>query len=364
MNKTPLYDEHVKLGARMAPFGGWEMPIQYEGIIAEHTYTREVAGMFDICHMGEFELSGPTAEQDLDRLLSMSVSSIEVGQCKYGFLLNNDGGVIDDLTCYKLGPDHFMLVVNAATCAGDAKWIAERLAPATRFHDISTWTGKIDVQGPRSRECLENALGIKLPDLKYFRAERIQILGTVSCLLSRTGYTGEWGYELYVPSEAAQKLWNELITPGEIKPVGLGARDTLRLEVGYPLYGHELSVNRTPVAAFGKNFVDVTKDFIGQAGVRRDLEKGTAQKLSGLVLNTKRAAREGDVVWSDGHKVGVVTSGSMAPSLGTAVALAYIDVAVIEDNQPVEIDVRGKRLEAQITRTPLYKDGTARKKAG
>lgn len=363
MNKTPLYDEHVRLGARMAPFGGWEMPIQYEGIIAEHLYTRDVAGLFDICHMGEFELSGPTAEQDLERLLSMSVSSIEIGQCKYGFLLNNDGGVIDDLTCYRLGSDQFMLVVNAATSAGDAAWITKRLSPATRFHDISSWTGKLDVQGPKSRECIENALGAKLPDLKYFRSERVQLLG-VSCLVSRTGYTGEWGYELYVPSEVAQQLWTELLKPGVIKPVGLGARDTLRLEVGYPLFGHELSGDRSPVAAFGKNFVDVTKDFIGQSGVKRDLDKGTPQKLAGLVLSTKRAAREGDTVWSDGQKVGVVTSGSLAPSLGTAVALAYVDSAIVDENQAVEIDVRGKRLEATITKPPFYKDGTARKKAG
>lgn len=363
MNKTPLYDEHVKLGARMAPFGGWEMPIQYEGIITEHNYTREAAGIFDICHMGEFELSGPTAAQDLDRLLTMSVPAIEVGQCKYGFLLNNDGGVIDDLTCYRLAPDQFMLVVNAATSAEDSAWITKRLSPATRFHDISSWTGKIDVQGPQSRALVEKALGIALPDLKYFRCERIQALG-VSCLVSRTGYTGEWGYELYVPSEATQAFWTELTKSGEIKPVGLGARDTLRLEVGYPLFGHELSGDRSPVAAFGKNFVNVTKDFIGQSGVKRDLEKGTPQKLAGLVLSTKRAAREGDTVWSGGEKVGVVTSGSLAPSLGTAVALAYIDSAIIDDDKSVEVDVRGKRLEAKFAKLPFYKDGTARKKAG
>jgi len=361
--KTPLYDTHVKLGARMAPFGGWDMPIQYEGIIIEHEYTRKVCGLFDICHMGEFELSGATAEQDLERLLTQSISSIAIGQCKYGFLLKDNGGVIDDLTCYRMAADHFMLVVNAGTCAGDAEWISNRLSPGTRFHDISAWTGKLDIQGPESREGLEQAFDVKIPDLKYFHFTRINLLG-VSCLLSRTGYTGEWGYELYMPMEATQKFWDKLVAPGRIKPIGLGARDTLRLEVGYPLYGHELSDQQSPVAAFGKNFVDITKDFIGRSGVLRDQEKGTARVLTGLALASKRAARAEDAVWSGGKKVGVVTSGSLAPSLGYAVALAYVDKDVVDVQAPVEIEVKGSRLSATITKLPFYKNGTARRKTG
>lgn len=358
--KTPLYETHVKLGARMAPFGGWDMPIQYEGILAEHEYTRKVCGIFDICHMGEFELRGPTAEQDLERLLTQSVASIAIGQCKYGFLLNDRGGVIDDLTCYRLDRDHFMLVVNAATCAGDADWISNRLSPATQFHNISDWTGKLDVQGPESRACLEEALGQPVPDLKYFHATRITVLGA-SCLLSRTGYTGEWGYELYFPIEATQLFWDKLLAPGRIKPIGLGARDTLRLEVGYPLYGHELSADHSPVSAFGRNFVETKKDFIGRSGVLRDLEKGTSRRLVGLTLSTKRAARAGDSVVANGVKVGEVTSGSLAPSLGTAVALAYVDAAILDAKAPLEIEVKGTRLAAAVTQLPFYKQGTARK---
>lgn len=361
--KTPLYDTHVKLGARMAPFGGWEMPIQYEGILIEHDYTRKVCGLFDICHMGEFELSGPTAEQDLERLLTQSIKAIAIGQCKYGFLLNDKGGVIDDLTCYRMGPDHFMLVVNAGTCAGDAEWISHRVSPGTRFHDISAWTGKLDIQGPESRACLEEALGTPIPDLKYFHFTRINVLG-VSCLLSRTGYTGEWGYEVYMPIEATQRFWDKLVAPGRIKPIGLGARDTLRLEVGYPLYGHELSDKQSPVSAFGKNFVDTSKDFIGRSGVMIDLEKGTSRVLAGLTLNSKRAARADDAVWSGDKKVGMVTSGSLAPSLGYAVAMAYVERAVVEAGAPVEIEVKGGRLSASITPLPFYKNGTARRKAG
>ncbi len=361
--KTPLFDTHVKLGARMAPFGGWDMPIQYEGILVEHDYTRKVCGIFDICHMGEFELSGPTAEQDLERLLTQSVKAIAIGQCKYGFLLNDKGGVIDDLTCYRLAADHFMLVVNAGTCTGDSEWISNRLSPGTRFHDISSWTGKLDVQGPESKACLEEALGVAIPELKYFHFTRINLLG-VSCLLSRTGYTGEWGYELYMPIEATQRFWDKLTASGRIKPVGLGARDTLRLEVGYPLYGHELSDRQTPVAAFGRNFMDTGKDFIGRSGVMIDQEKGTARTLVGLTLASKRAARADDLVYANGRTVGVITSGSLAPSLGVAVGMAYIDREFAQAGTAVEIDVRGSKLPAAVTALPFYKNGTARRKAG
>jgi len=359
--KTPLYDHHVKLGARMAPFGGWDMPIQYEGILAEHEYTRTACGLFDICHMGEFELRGPTALEDLERLLTLPVASLSTGQCKYGFLLNDQGGVLDDLTCYRLAEDHFMLVVNAATCAGDAAWIRSRLSPQTEFHDISSWTGKLDIQGPRSRLYLENAFELPVPDLKYFHFTRIKLMGC-SCLLSRTGYTGEWGYELYMPMEAVTAFWDALLARGSIKPVGLGARDTLRLEAGYPLYGHELSTERTPVAAFGKNFLTLEKEFSGASAVRRDLENGPAQKLVGLKLATKRAARHGDVIKSGGTDVGVITSGSLAPSLGYAIAMGYVDHACIEKKSPLQVDVKGSLLDLECVDLPFYRLGTVRGK--
>jgi len=357
--KTPLHDVHVKLGARMAPFGGWDMPIQYEGILAEHEYTRKACGIFDICHMGEFEVRGPGAVPDLERLLTLPVASLAIGQCKYGFLLDEQGGVIDDLTCYRLGEDHFMLVVNAATCAGDADWIRRHLSPRTEFHDISSWTGKLDIQGPRSRQYLEDALEQPLPDLKYFHFVRINLMGC-SCLLSRTGYTGEWGYELYMPMESVTAFWRTLLAKGAIKPVGLGARDTLRLEAGYPLYGHELSAERTPVAASGRNFLALEKEFIGAAAVRRDLEQGSRQLLVGLTLATKRAARHGDAVRAHGAPAGIITSGSLAPSLGYAVAMAYVDRNVLENKHPLEVEVKGSVLGATVTALPFYKMGTVR----
>ena len=357
--KTPLYDRHVALGARMAQFAGWDMPIQYEGILPEHTQTRTRAAIFDTSHMGEFELSGHSAAADLDRLLTSNVSTIALGQCRYGYLLREDGGVLDDLTCYRLGPDRYWLIVNAGTREGDGAWIRARLSPSTRFEDLSARTGKLDIQGPTARAEMEKALGARLPDLKYFWSAPVELLG-VPCLVSRTGYTGEWGYELYCPAEEVGRFWDALTGRADIKPAGLGARDTLRLEVGYPLYGHELGLEQTPVAAARGMFIDLKKDFVGKAACARDVEKGCARYLAGLQLDSKRAARAGDRVVQDGREVGVVTSGSLAPSLGVAVALAYVDAALAAPGTALAVDVRGAPLPCKVVELPFYRRGTAR----
>lgn len=360
--KTPLHDTHVKLGARIAPFGGWDMPIQYEGILAEHEQTRKRAAIFDICHMGEFELRGPTAERDLERLLTQNVATIKPGQARYGYLLNEDGGVLDDLTCYRLGADRFWLVVNAATRPADAAWIRSHLSPQTTFEDLSDGIAKLDIQGPASREEMERVTGTMLPDLKYFFSAECELLGTKT-LLSRTGYTGEWGYEIYFPWNDAVRFWEAFTASGAIKPAGLGARDTLRLEVAYPLYGHELGPGRTPIAASRGLFVDMTKDFIGKAACARDLETGCPRYLAGLRLESKRAARAHDQVLHNGRACGEVTSGSLAPSLGAAVALAYLDAALCAPGTRLDIAVAaGKTLPATVVELPFYRDGTARRK--
>lgn len=344
----------------MAPFGGWDMPIQYEGIIAEHQRTRAATSIFDTCHMGEFELRGAAAEEDLERLLTQRISNLKIGQCRYGYLLNERGGVIDDLTCYRRAADHFWLIVNAGTREGDAAWIRARCSPGTAFEDLTLKTGKLDVQGPTSRVVVEDAFGTRLPDLKYFWFADVSLCG-VPATVSRTGYTGEWGYEIYFPRAETVRFWNALVRAGAA-PAGLGARDTLRLEVGYPLYGHELGPDRTPVAAARGQFIDATKEFIGRAAVLRDLEKGCPQYLAGLRLETKRAARAGDKVLSGDQVVGEVTSGSLAPSLGTAVAMAYVDNRLAQPGAGVEIDCRGARLSATVVPLPFFADGTARKK--
>jgi len=361
LKTTPLHEEHVGLGARMAGFGGWDMPIQYEGILAEHEHTRTQTGLFDICHMGEFELTGPTAAADLENLLTMKISTLAVGQCRYGFLLDEQGGVIDDLTCYRLNDERYMLVVNAATLDGDSEWIQQHLSPETVFTDLSDSLAKLDVQGPSARTDLETVMGSTLPDLGYFKVERFRCLET-EMLISRTGYTGELGYELYFPASEAVRIWRALLANENIKPVGLGARDTLRLEMGYSLYGHELSRDTTPSGVSRGMFIKKDIDFIGREAVFQTLENPT-ELMVALEFENKRAARAGDNVFQPLEKseTGVITSGSLSPSLGKAVALALVKPDSAEIGTVLEVEIRGKRFPATVADLPFYKNGTARR---
>ena len=358
MKTTPLHREHVALGARMAEFGGWDMPIQYEGILAEHEHTRTKTGLFDICHMGEFELTGPTAVADLERLLTMKVSTLTIGQCRYGFMLNGQGGVIDDLTCYRLGEERYMLVVNAATLEGDAAWICQHVSSTTTFTDLSDGIAKLDVQGRTSRAEMEKVFGKKLPELGYFRAESFRALET-EMFVSRTGYTGDWGYEIYFPAAEAVRIWRALLANENIKPVGLGARDTLRLEMGYSLYGHELSLDRSPVATSRGGFIRKEGGFIGEAAVQRDLAN-PQEFLVALEFDSKRAARSHDKVFSGGAEIGQITSGSVSPSLGKAVALAFVKAGHAAIGNVLDVEIRGKLFPAKVVELPFYRKGTAR----
>ncbi len=339
----------------MGEFGGWDMPIQYAGILQEHEQTRTKASVFDICHMGEFELSGPTALRDLEKLLTCNVESLAVGQVRYGFMLNAAGGTIDDLTCYRLAADRFMLVVNAGTAEKDAEWIRKNISAETVFTDLSAGMAKLDLQGPASRKVLEEVLGHDIPDLGYFRFAEFN-----DCLLSRTGYTGEWGYEIYLPNADAVVLWDQLVAHDLCEPGGLGARDTLRLEMGYPLYGHELSEARTPATVSRGLFIDMNTDFIGKEKVAADLADPELL-LVGLRFDSKRAAREHDKIYSGETELGEVTSGSVAPSLGVAVAMAFVKPEFAEPGQTLEVQIRNKRFSAEVVDLPFYKKGTARK---
>lgn len=359
--KTPLYAEHGALGARMVPFAGWEMPLVYRGIIPEHLYTRRHASVFDIFHMGEFELRGPTAEADLERLLTLSVAGIKPGAATYGYLLAEDGGVRDDLICFRWSADRFWLVVNAGTAADDAVWIRAHLSPGTVFTDLSPDLAKLDIQGPRAREQMEQALGTKLPGLAYFHFQAVTLLGA-PCTLSRTGYTGEFGYELFLPAGEVVRFWRRLLEQSAILPAGLGARDTLRVEMGYPLYGHELGRDRSPAGAAQGRFIHLAKEFIGKAAVQRDLAGGPTRVLAGLRLEGRMAARPHDRVLQDETVVGEVTSGLFAPSLNRAVALAYLDRALSRPGQVLSVAVRDKRLPATVVPLPFYAEGSARKK--
>ena len=356
MKKTILHEKHLMLGARMGEFGGWDMPIQYKGILAEHQQTRTESSLFDICHMGEFEISGATAEMDLERLLTCSIASLKVGQVRYGYLLNEMGGVLDDLTVYRLDDDRFWLVVNAGTAATDAAWISQHLQQTTVFNDISDQIAKLDLQGPAARTVLQEVYGCSFADLRYFRFQSLK-----DGWVSRTGYTGELGYEVYVPVNEAADLWDSILAHPKCAPAGLGARDTLRLEMGYPLYGHELDASHSPVETGDGMFMDWNKAFIGKARCEADQSDGT-QRVVGLQLVSKRAAREKDRVFCKNEPVGYITSGSVAPSLNVAVAMARLDGSCCEVGHQVKVEIRGRFQEAQVVSLPFYQSGSARGK--
>jgi aminomethyltransferase len=340
----------------MAPFAGWDMPIQYEGIVAEHMHARAAAAVFDICHMGEFLISGPGARGQLEQAVSHRLDNLAPGKCRYGFLLNPQGGVLDDLIVYHLETDAYMLVVNAACAAGDFATLSARLSAPVVLEDVSGKTGKIDLQGPLSLEVLEKLLGGDFRDLGYFSFRYATFEGE-KLLVSRTGYTGELGYELYTPWDKTPALWDALMADERVKAAGLGARDTLRLEAGLPLYGHELDSDHTPAEAGMGRMLASPAPYVGKEGALR-----VRRRLTPLDIAGRRSARAGDLVaLPDGTQVGVVTSGSFAPSLGHAIALAWIDEAHA-DAENFVIRAAKTELPAQKTASPFYKAGTARKK--
>lgn len=345
----------------MAPFAGWDMPIQYQGIIAEHKQTREHAALFDICHMGEFLLGGPNALQALDAAVSHNLLTLSPGRCRYGFLLNERGGIIDDMIIYRLEPqasaqERFMIVVNGARTEVDFQTIGQRLPQEIPLEDISAKTAKIDLQGPESLDVLQDVLKKDLRGLKYFSFIQADFQGA-DILVSRTGYTGELGFELYLDADKALSLWETCLADPRVLPAGLGARDTLRLEMGLPLYGQDLDEEHTPAEAGYAAMLTSEAEYVGKGG-----DQSVREQLVPLALQGRRAARHEDVVCTpDGTEVGRVTSGSFAPSVGQSVALAYIRADAADAATYI---VRTARAELQADRAdlPFYKHGTARKK--
>jgi len=357
--RTALYDTHVALAAKMAPFGGYMMPIQYEGIIKEHSATRSSSALFDTCHMGEILVSGDSALDDLEKIVSCDLATLFAGQCRYGFMCNEQGGVIDDLLVYRMSDTSFMLVVNAGTRNSDFEWVTSHLSDSTRAEDLSASTAKVDLQGPASPRIMQALIPEGIADLKFYRFKHATYGGR-KALVSRTGYTGEIGFELYCTPKSAAVFWNECVAMGA-SPAGLGARDTLRLEIGMPLYGHELDATRNAAESGFARAISATKSFIG-SGVVLDSSRNTAS-LVGLEFDGRRTARHGDAIEdTDGNRVGTVTSGSFSPSLGKAIALGYIDNAMLANETPLAVRAARGVLAAAVVRAPFYKDGTARRR--
>lgn len=354
LKNTPLFAKHVALGAKMVPFSGWNMPVQYTGIIEEHLHTRAKAGLFDICHMGEFTLKGSSSGKDLERLVTCSISDMPVGKCKYGFLLKEDGGIIDDLIVFKMAPYEYMLVVNAGTIAKDSAWVSTHLSGTTVFKDESPEIAKLDLQGPLSGKIMAELIGEeKIKDLKRYRFI-VDKVGGVKTIVSRTGYTGELGYELFFQASSAEAIWDLLLAFPDVKPIGLGARDTLRLEMGYSLYGHEIDESCNPFEANLGRFVHMEKDFIGRSALDRRGRKGPTRTLVGFICEGRRSARSHFRVIVGGKDVGEVTSGTFSPCLQRGIGLCYMDKNVAQEGMEIILSDGKAEIKADLTSIPFY----------
>jgi len=343
LQQTSLHDRHVALGARLVPFAGWEMPVQYEGVIPEHLAVRGDCGVFDVSHMGELEVEGPDALDFLQGLLSNDLSKIEPAKAQYTLLTSEQGGIVDDLIAYELSPERFLLIVNAANRDADFRRLKEHERLGAEVRDVSDEYGLLAVQGPRAIE----RLGLEsAPAFTFAEGE----IDHVPCLIARTGYTGEEGVELLVQADRAGELWDAVVERGA-KPCGLGARDTLRLEVCYPLHGNDIGLDTDAVSA-GLGWVcALDKDFAGADVLRGVKERGPDQKLAAFVMEEKAIPRHGMAILEGGE----VTSGSHSPMLDRGIGMGYVPAAVADPDTEVTSDVRGRERKAKIVKKPIYR---------
>ena len=352
LKRTPLHDRHAAAGAKLVPFAGWEMPVTYEGILEEHSAVRTHAGMFDVSHMGEVEVEGPGALVFLQRVLSNDVAAIALGAAQYSCLCNEEGGVLDDLFTYRLGGDRYLIVTNSANHDADLAWLGRwsRGFDVT-VRDVADRYAMLAVQGPHARGIVSRALGLESPPRMRVATARI---GNRPALVCGTGYTGEDGVELLIDPEVATPIWAELLDAGVV-PCGLGARDTLRLEVCFHLHGNDLSPERNPIEAGLGWCCKEETGFIGAEAIGRARTEGTAEKLAPFKIEGAGIARQGNPVLAGGEPSGVVTSGTFSPSLEIGIGMAYVRADLAEPETEVEIDVRGKLRPARIASKPLYR---------
>ncbi len=360
LSRTPFHSRHVAAGARMVPFAGWEMPVSYTGLREEHLAVRQRVGLFDVSHMGEVRVHGPRALAALDWLVTNRIAALVDGQACYGALCNDAGGIVDDVFVYRRAADDLIVVVNAANREKDLGWMRRRNPYPTEavVTDVSPRWALLAVQGPAAEETLEPIVDADLSDLAARHFVTTTVAGLENCLVSRTGYTGEDGFEVYAPWAEAGPLWDAILEAGApqgILPCGLGARDTLRLEVRNPLYGHELTEETSPFQA-GLAFVvalDKRAGFLGADALRARKGK-ESHRLVGIVLEGKRIPREGMAVLHDGQEVGHVTSGTRSPSLDKGICLAYVERHLYPPGTRLQIDVRGRIAEGEVVRGPFY----------
>ena len=360
LHQTPLHDRHVALGAKLIDFAGWLMPVQYAGIIEEHRAVRERAGLFDLSHMGELFVEGPEAGVGLAAALVTDPTTLAPGRAHYSMIVAPSGGIIDDLIVYRLGADRFLVVANASNARVVSDALAERLE---RFRaildDRSLATALVAIQGPRSVEIVRPLTDVDLDGLRYYAIAEGTVAG-IPALVARTGYTGEDGFEVFVDTSRAEELWDAMMAAGAglgLAPIGLGARDTLRLEAGMPLYGNELDLSTNPFEANLGRVVKLEKagDFVGRAALEKAARDGVTRRLTGLMMRGRGIARHGYPVHAGERVSGVVTSGTHSPTLGEAIAMAYVATGDAEPGTIVDVEIRGQRVPAEVVALPFYR---------
>ncbi len=359
IKKVALNDIHEKLGAKMIPFAGYNMPVRYSSDIEEHKCVREKVGVFDVSHMGEFFIEGPDALDLIQKITSNDASKLEVGKAQYSCFPNATGGIVDDLIVYKLAEEKYMLVVNASNIDKDWNWVEQHKTGNVTTSNKSDDYSLLAVQGPKSVETLQKITDVNLDEIKFYTFNQGSIGSVNDVIISATGYTGEKGFELYVKNEDAETLWNKVFEAGEefgIQPIGLGARDTLRLEMGYCLYGNDIDETTSPLEAGLGWITKFTKDFVNHEALAQQKEAGVSKKLVAFKLTDKGIPRNGyDILNDQEEKIGHVTSGTMSPSMGIGIGMGYVNVGYHTADSEILIAVRNRKLKATVVKAPIYK---------
>lgn len=357
LKQTPLASSHKALGARMVPFAGYEMPVRYISLVEEHLAVRNKVGLFDVSHMGEFIVSGPSALELIQKTTSNDVSKLGIGQAQYSCLPNSQGGIVDDLLVYRLEDNRYMLVVNASNIEKDYQWLNQHNTMGAELENISDTLCLLAVQGPLASQTLQAHTPVNLDSLKYYTFTIGDFAGVQNVIISATGYTGSGGFELYIPLQHAQLIWDKIMQSGKdfgLIPVGLGARDTLRLEKGYCLYGNDITDDTSPLEAGLGWITKFTKDFIGSGLLQEQKDHGVSRKLIGFVMDERGIPRKDyQIANMDGKVIGIVTSGTQSPCLETGIGLGYVSIEYCKPGTDIYILIRNKSVKATIKKLPL-----------
>ncbi len=359
MKKIALNDIHHSLNAKMVPFAGFNMPVSYEGVNIEHETVRKDVGVFDVSHMGEFLISGENALELIQKISSNDASKLIDGKAQYSCMPNEDGGIVDDLIIYRFNEDKYLLVVNSSNIEKDWNWIAHHNTMDATMKDLSDEYSLLAIQGPKAAEAMQSLTDVNLKEIKFYSFEIAEFAGVKNVIISATGYTGSGGFEIYLKNEDAETIWNKVFEAGAdygIKPIGLAARDTLRLEMGYCLYGNDIDDTTSPIEAGLGWITKFTKDFINAEALQKQKEEGPKRKLIAFELDERGIPRQGyDIVNANGEVVGNVTSGTMSPSLDKGIGMGYIPTEMAKANEKIFIQIRKKAIPATLVKLPFYK---------